>query len=385
MNKQPKTYYDVKGCDARIQVHQGGTRSGKTYSIITALIELCWSNQDKGMVITVCRKTFPSLRATAMRDFIEILNIEGWYNERLHNKSEGTYKLFGNMFEFISMDQPQKVRGRKRHILFVNEANEITLEHWRQLILRTTFKILIDYNPSDEFHWIYDQVIPRTDSEFFKTTYKDNPFLDQITIDEIERLKDVDENFWNVFGLGERGVSKATIFNNYIEVDQVPEEHGWKLWRYGLDWGFSNDPTAIVAIYFNGKDYCLDEICYGTEMGNADIAKVFRDLPSAPIIADSAEPKSIRQIKGYGFNIQPSIKGPDSIRAGISHMKSQKIMITSRSTNGIKELRNYKYHEDKNGRVTNVPVDKFNHFIDATRYAMTWKMLKANHGRYVIG
>ncbi len=385
MRKQPKTYYDCKGSKARIQVHQGGTRSGKTYSILQVLSEFCYLNANRGYVITICRKTFPSLRASALKDFIEILNSNDWYREQSHNKSVQEYYLFGNVIEFISVDQPQKVRGRKRDILYINEANEINLEDWRQLILRTTQRIIIDYNPSDEFHWIYDQVIPRADSEFFKTTYKDNPFLDQITIDEIERLKDVDENFWNVFGLGERGRSRATIFNNYIEVDQVPQEQGWKLWRYGLDWGFSNDPTAIVAIYFNGKDYCLDEICYGTEMGNADIAKVFRDLPSAPIIADSAEPKSIRQIKGYGFNIQPSIKGPDSIRAGISYMKSQKIMVTSRSTNAIKELRNYKYHEDKNGRVTNVPVDKFNHFIDATRYAMTWKMLKANHGRYVIG
>jgi len=385
MRNQPKTYHDCKGSGARIQVHQGGTRSGKTYSILQVLAEFCYLNPNRGYVITICRKTFPSLRASALKDFIEILNANDWYRVENHNKSTQEYYLFGNTIEFISVDQPQKVRGRKRDILYINEANEINLEDWRQLILRTTQRIIIDYNPSDEFHWIYDQVIPRTDSEFFKTTYKDNPFLDQITIDEIERLKDVDENFWNVFGLGERGRSRATIFTNYTEIDQVPEGDGWKLWRYGLDFGFSNDPTAISAVYTNGVEFCLDEICYATEMGNADIAKVFRDLPQVPIIADNAEPKSIRQIKGFGFNIQPCIKGPDSVRAGIGYMKSKKIFVTSRSVNGIKEFRNYKYHEDKNGRITNVPVDKFNHFIDATRYAMTWKMLKANYGKYVIG
>lgn len=385
MGKQPKTYYDCKGCQSRVQIHQGGTRSGKTYSILQVLIEFAWRNPNKGYRIAICRKAFPSLRTSALKDFMEILQTNDWYREDYHNKSVQEYVLFGNTFEFFSVDQPQKVRGRKRDILFVNEANEITLEDWRQLILRTTQRIIIDYNPSDEFHWIYDQVIPREDAEFFKTTYLDNPFLDQVTIDEIERLKDVDENFWRVFGLGERGTSRATVFTHWKEVDQVPSEEGWKLWRYGLDFGFSNDPTSIVAIYHNGKDFCLDEVAYATSMTNPDIARVFLDLPRAPIIADSAEPKSIVEIRGFGLNVQKAIKGPDSLRAGIGYMKARKISITKQSTNGIKEFRNYKYHEDRNGHVTNVPVDKFNHFIDASRYAITWKMTNPNYGRYAIG
>ena len=233
MSKLPATYYHVKECKSKIQIHQGGTRSGKTYSILTALIELCHKNS--GLVITICRKTFPALRATAMRDFFEILNKEEIYNPDLHNKSDATYQLWGNMVEFISIDQPQKVRGRKRDVLFINEANEINLEDWRQLLLRTTGRVLIDYNPSDEFHWIYEEVIPREDAEFFRTTYKDNPFLPESVVMEIERFKTADENFWKVYGLGERGTSQATIFTHWKEINQIPNEN--KLLIIGLDFG----------------------------------------------------------------------------------------------------------------------------------------------------
>ena len=152
-SKQPSTYYHVKKSKAKIQVHQGGTRSGKTYSICQALIELCYKNRKAGTVITIVRKTFPALRSSVMRDFFDILSKAGHYKEENHNKSQATYTLFGNLIEFISADQPQKLRGRKRHILYINEANELTLEDWRQLILRTTDKVLVDYNPSDEYHW----------------------------------------------------------------------------------------------------------------------------------------------------------------------------------------------------------------------------------------
>lgn len=380
--KQPSTYHHFRQSTSKIQVHQGGTRSGKTYSILQSLVELAWKNKDKGLVITICRKTFPSLRASAMRDFFTIVESQGWYNQASHNKSEGTYQLFGNMVEFISIDQPQKVRGRKRDVLFINEANEIHLEDWRQLVLRTTWRIIIDYNPSDEFHWIYDHVIPRDDADFFQTTYKDNPHLDQATIEEIERLKEVDENFWRVYGLGERGTSRATIFTHWKEVDQIPE--GFKLYNIGLDFGYTNDPTAIVAIYTDGESYLMDEILYATQMSNQELAKVLREY-QVPVIADSAEPKSIDEIHKYGVNIHPCQKGADSVRSGIQFMKSKKLLVTSRSVNGIKELRNYKYHEDKNGKLTNQPVDAFNHFVDASRYAITWRQLRPNYGTYAIG
>ncbi len=384
MSKLPATYYHVKECKSKIQIHQGGTRSGKTYSIITALIELCHKNS--GLVITICRKTFPALRATAMRDFFEILNNEDVYNPDLHNKSDATYQLWGNMVEFISIDQPQKVRGRKRDVLFINEANEINLEDWRQLLLRTTGRVLLDYNPSDEFHWIYEEVIPREDAEFFRTTYKDNPFLPQSVVMEIERFKTADENFWKVYGLGERGTSQATIFTHWKEINQIPNEY--KLLTTGVDFGYTNDPTAIVRVYTDGHGFAVDELCYATRLTNSDISKVLRDNQvdrSDVVICDSAEPKSIDEIHAHGFNTHGARKGKDSVKNGIQFLHSRPLLVTARSVNLIRELRNYKWKEDKNGKQLNEPVDSFNHAIDAMRYAITFNQTNPNFGSYAIG
>ena len=384
MNKLPATYYHVKNSKKKIQVHQGGTRSGKTYSILTALIELCQKNN--GLIFTICRKTFPALRATAMRDFFEILNTEDIYNPDFHNKSEATYLLYGNMVEFISIDQPQKVRGRKRDVLFINEANEINLEDWRQLLLRTTGRVLIDYNPSDEFHWIYEEVIPREDAEFFRTTYKDNPFLPESVVLEIERFKTADENFWKVYGLGERGTSTATIFTHWKEINQIPNEY--KLLTTGVDFGYTNDPTAIVRVYTDGHGFAVDELCYATRLTNSDIAKVLRDNQvnrSDVVICDSAEPKSIDEIHAHGFNTHGARKGKDSVKNGIQFLHSRPLLVTARSVNLIRELRNYKWKEDKNGKQLNEPVDSFNHAIDAMRYAIKFNQTNPNFGSYAIG
>jgi len=384
--KQAATYYHVKESPAKIQVHQGGTRSGKTYSILTALVELCYKNENAGAVITIARKTFPAIRASVMRDFFSILEREGIYDVNKHNKSEATYVLYGNMVEFISIDQPQKVRGRKRDILFVNEANELNLEDWRQLILRTTGRILIDYNPSDEFHWIYDEVIPRPDASFFQTTYLDNPHLPGEVIHEIERLKEADPDYWKVYGLGERGVSRSTILTHWKEFDQIPPEY--KLLNIGLDFGYTADPTAIVKVYTDGHGFILDEVCYASGLTNVAIAQTLRDAEVQRgdiVIADSAEPKSIDEIHGHGFNIHPARKGRDSVRAGLDFLRSRPLGVTSRSVNGIKELRNYKWKEDKNGRQLNEPVDAFNHFIDASRYAITHTQTNPNFGTYALG
>ena len=384
MRKLHATYYHVKECKSKIQVHQGGTRSGKTYSILTALIELCHKNS--GLVITICRKTFPALRATAMRDFFEILNKEEIYNPDLHNKSDATYQLWGNMVEFISIDQPQKVRGRKRDVLFINAAHEIHLEDWRQLLLRTTGRVLIDYNPSDEFHWIYEEVIPREDAEFFRTTYKDNPFLPQSVVMEIERFKTADENFWKVYGLGERGTAQSTIFTHWTEINQIPNEY--KLLTTGIDFGYTNDPTAIVRVYTDGHGFAVDELCYATRLTNSDISKVLRDNEvhrSDVVICDSAEPKSIDEIHSHGFNTHGARKGKDSVKNGIQFLHSRPLLITARSVNLIRELRNYKWKEDKNGKQLNEPVDNFNHAIDAMRYAITFNQTNPNFGSYAIG
>jgi len=382
--KLAKTYYDVRNCKTRIQVHQGGTRSGKTYSILLSLVEFCYRNPNGGAVLTICRKTFPALRASVMRDFFEVLKREGIYTEVNHNKSDATYILEGNLIEFISIDQPQKIRGRKRDVLFINEANELGLEDFRQLLIRTTGKVLLDYNPSDEFHWIYDHVIPREDATFFQSTFRDNPFLEPSLVAEIERLQVADPNYWRIYGLGERGQSRSTILNHWSQTETIDPR--FKLVAYGLDFGYTNDPTACVAVYSDGEAFLLDEVLYQNGLSNRQIFQLLEsEVGKNTVIADSAEPKSIDELHGYGMNVHPARKGPDSVRAGIQFFHSKPLAVTSRSLNLIKELRNYKWKEDKNGKNLNEPVDAFNHAIDAARYAAMFNQSNPNYGRYRIG
>jgi phage terminase large subunit len=382
--KQPTTYYQAKKSKAKIQVHQGGSRSGKTYSICQVLIELCFKNKGAGIVITIVRKTFPALRSSVMRDFMQILIEGGNYQEENHNKSQATYNLFGNLVEFISTDQPQKLRGRKRDILYVNECNELFLEDWRQLLLRTTGRIIIDYNPSDEHHWIYEHVLEREDAEFFQTTYKDNPFLEQAVIDEIERFKETDDNFWRIYGLGERGVNTSAVFPNWKTIDEVPERA--KLVAYGCDWGFTNDPTAIVSVYRADYSLYIKEHLYRTGLTNRDISEELDKLAleRTPIICDSAEPKSIEELHRLGHNVKPSKKGADSIRLGIDIMKRHKLFIHTESKNAQKEFRNYRWETDRDGRNLSKPIDHTNHIIDAVRYVCINRIGSSYSGKYFI-
>lgn len=344
----------------------------------------CLRPETTGQVITICRKTFPSVRASVMRDFFEILENAKQYNPEAHNKSSSEYHLGGNMIEFISLDQPQKVRGRKRDMLYINEANELHFEDWQQLIMRTTGRIILDYNPSDEYHWIYDRVIPRDDAEFYKTTYLDNPFLSSAIISEIERLKETDDNYWQVYGLGERGQSKAVIFTHQ-EVEKIPE--GASLVAAGMDFGFTNDPTTLVVAYRKDIDLYFEELVYQTGLTNRDIHLKLQTLgfdKRTEIFADSAEPKSIKELQLFGWNIKPTAKGKDSVMAGIDMLKRYRLNVTKSSVNLIKELRNYKFVEDYNGRVLNKPVDEFNHAIDAVRYATYNRLSRPNYGRYAV-
>ncbi len=366
----------------KIVVEQGGTRSGKTYNILLFIIfHYCQSHTGK--TITICRKTFPALRSSVMRDFIDILKIHNKYNEANHNKSNSEYKLDGNLIEFISVDQPQKIRGRKREFLFINEANELDYEDWQQLVFRTTERIVIDFNPSDFYHWIYDKVIPREDVEFFKTTYLDNKFLDASIIDEIERLKETDEHYWRIYGLGERGYSKATIFK-YYETDSVPSDAEFV--SYGLDYGYTNDPTAMVGVWKRGYDLYIKEYIYQTMMTGRDIHQKLKEIGinRELIFGDSAEPRLNDEIRRMGWNIKPSVKGKDSINAGIDLLKRFKIHITKDSHNAIQEFRDYKWKEDKSGKLTNQPEPKNDHLIDSTRYACYSIMSQPNFGKYAI-
>ena len=367
--------------DKKIVINQGGTRSGKTFNILLYIIfYYCLNNSNK--TITICRKTYPALRATVLRDFINILREHNLYSEDNHNKSSSEYNLFGNLIEFISLDQPVKVRGRKRHLLFINEANELFWEDWQQLLFRTSDKIILDYNPSEEYHWIYDKIIPREDAKFLKTTYKDNPFLEQSLIDEIERLKYTDEQYWQIYGLGEKGISKATIFN-YVECNQVPFEA--EVVSFGMDFGFTNDPTALVKVSKLDNNLYIEELLYRTMMTTGDIHNFLKGkVNREPIYADSSEPRIIEELRRMGWSIRASLKGRDSVNAGIDLLKRFKIHIHKDSTNAIQEFRNYKWLEDKTGKLTNKPEDKNNHITDAVRYATYSILSRPNFGKYAI-
>lgn len=377
--KTNKVFKHLETSRAKIVVQQGGTRSGKTYNILLWII-FSYCLRNEGKIITICRKSFPALRGTVMRDFFQILKDHNIYSEDSHSKTANEYRLNENTIEFISLDMPQKIRGRKRDLLFANEANELTQEDWTQLLFRTNEKVILDYNPSEEFHWIYDQVLTRSDVDFFQTTYKDNPFLGDVIKEEIERLKQVDENYWRVYGLGERGQSRSLVYT-FNTIKEIPKEA--KLVSYGLDFGYSSDPTSLVRTYVLDDNMYVDELLYRTGMTNQDIANEMKALGldrSNEVFADSAEPKSIEEIYRMGWNVKPTIKG--SINIGIDIIRRYKLHATESSFNLIKELRNYKYIEDKNGVMTNRPVDNFNHALDALRYSVVNKISKSHLGRY---
>ena len=382
--KQSKSYYDCKNCDTRIQIHQGGTRSGKTYSICQALIGWCVENKNAGWVITIIRKTMPSLKASVMRDFFQILENEGWYSPANHNKSSSQYLLFGNMIEFVSIQESQRIRGRKRHIAFLNEANELTFEDFTQIILRTSEILIMDFNPSDVFSWIYDKVMTRKDASFYQTTYLDNPFLDENTIKEIEYLKLTDANYWRIYGLGERGLNIAAIFPQFNQVEQVPDRA--QFISFGLDWGFTNDPSALISVYKDGLDLYVEEHLYETGLTNNDLSRKMRDLgiERQEIIADSAEPKSITELSRQGFLIKGANKGQDSIRLGIDVMKRHRINITRESINLIKEMQSYKWKTDRDGNQINEPEKGNDHGIDALRYVCLNKLMENYSGKYYV-
>lgn len=376
-----KVYTHLKRSKKKIVVEQGGTRSGKTYNILLWII-FHYCAKHTGQTITIARKTFPAVRSSVMRDFFDILKQHELYNEDYHNKSNSEYILNGNLVEFVSLDQPQKIRGRKRDLAFLNEANELTFEDWQQIVFRTNGRIILDYNPSDSFHWIYDRVIPREDADFYQTTYRDNPFLDATIVSEIERLKETDEHYWRVYGLGERGTNRAQVFQ-FTTYQQLPPQA--KFLSYGLDFGFTNDPSALVACYQWGDNLYFQEVLYSTNLTNQDLSQMFTKFEVGrydEVFADSSEPKSIEELHRMGFNVKPTAKGADSVNAGIDMLKRYKLHVNG--SNLIKEMENYKWLEDKNGNLLNKPEDKYNHAIDALRYGVWNKLSKPNYGRYTI-
>jgi phage terminase large subunit len=368
----------------RVRIVRGGTSSSKTFSIIPMLIT--YAVKTPRCEISVVAESIPHLRRGAIRDFLKIMEMVGMYAPDKWNKSSLTYTFSNDSFiEFFSADQPDKLRGARRDVLFINECNNIEWESYYQLAIRTRRFIYLDYNPVSEF-WVDTELKSDPDSEMVVLTYKDNEALDKSIVKEIEKAKEKAKtseywaNWWRVYGLGEIGNLEGVVFSNYQLVDSIPEDA--KLIGYGLDFGYSNDPTALVAIYlFNGQRY-IDQILYRTGMMNGEIAKHIEI--GVICYADSAEPKSIEEIRRYGKTIRGVTKGKDSINYGIQVMQEQAYFITKRSTDLIKELRGYIWDKDKSGNTMNRPIG-VDHALDAFRYhEMEAIGIKRNFGQYDV-
>jgi len=351
----------------RIRGVAGGTSAGKTISILQILIDK--SQSDKTPKLTsVTSESMPHLKRGAIRDFLSIMQTHNYFNENAWNKTDSIYTFeTGSRMEFFSLDMPHKVRGPRRQRLFINEANNIPLETFDQLEIRTNEEIWLDWNPVAEFWW-YTDVQPNRDVDFVILTYLDNEGLEQSIVESIESRRG-NKNWWNVYGLGQLGESEGRIYTGWQIINEVPHEA--RLERYGLDYGYSNDPTASDGIYKYNGGFIIDEVIHQKGLVNSEIANVFKNLPRALIIADSAEPKSNDEIKSYGVTLLPSTKGQGSVLQGIQLVQNQRISVTKRSVNTIKEYRNYLWQTDKNGKIINEPVDYMNHHMDGIRYAIT--------------
>lgn len=361
----------------RIRAVQGGTSAGKTVGILEVLIDL--AQRDEVPTITsVVSESFPHLKRGAILDFLQIMQQQGYFVDKRWNKTDYTYSFeTRSKIEFFSVDQPGKVRGPRRDRLFINEANNISYDTFDQLEVRTKEFIILDWNPVAEY-WFYDKVANRPDCEHLILTYRDNEALDQRIIDAVEQRKGR-KSWWRVYGEGQLGEVEGKIYKDWAIVDEI--DHHAKLERYGIDFGYSNDPTAIVAIYYLNGGYIIDELAFQREMSNKQIADVIKNQPQPQIltIADSAEPKSIDDIKMQGVNIVAAEKGKDSVLNGIQLVQDQRVSMTKRSVNIIKEYRNYLWETDKDGKILNEPEHTFSHSMDALRYALTSLIKKPDY------
>jgi phage terminase large subunit len=385
MFKRTTATNKVLALKRRIKIIQGGTSASKTYSILAVLINKAIIQPN--LEISIVAESIPHLRRGALKDFLKILKWTNRYYEDQFNKSLLNYQFKnGSSFEFFSADDSSKLRGARRDILYINECNNISFESYNELAIRTKKEVYLDFNPANEF-WVHTELKDESDSEFIILTYKDNEALDNSIVQQIEknRLKAETSsywaNWWRVYGLGQIGMLEGVIFSNWKQIDKLPIEA--KLIGIGLDFGYTNDPTAIIEVYNYNGTRILNELKYQTGLLNSDIAKI---LPKHVVIyADSSEPKSIDEIRRYGITIKGVTKGKDSINYGIDVIQQQEYLVTSNSVNLIKELRAYCWDVDKHGTRLNKPIDNNNHAIDAFRYhEMETLGIKRNYGTYNI-
>lgn len=352
----------------KIRAVQGGTSASKTISILLYLID-CSQSDKKPTLTSIVSESIPHLKRGAIRDFKNIMLEHGYWVDDRWNATDSIYTFeTGSQIEFFSADQPDKLRGARRDRLFINECNNVPFDAFEQLEVRTKEFVFLDWNPTNEF-WFYTEVKEkRDDVDHIVLTYKDNEALDNEIVKSIESRRNR-PGWWKVYGEGQLGEVEGRIYTGWQEIDKVPPEA--RLERYGLDFGYHPDPCAIIAVYYHNGGYILDEVAYQLEMSNREIANTLKNLQKALIIADSAEPKSIAEIKMYGLNVLPTTKGADSIKHGIKSVQDQKISVTKSSVNLLKEYRNYLWAMDRDGHILpGVPEGGNDHALDAVRYAV---------------
>ena len=356
--------WDALNSDKRFIINQGGSRSSKTYSLCQMIIVYCVQNPNK--VVSIVRKTFPALRATVMRDFFEIMKDLEIYEKANHNMSENIYRFpNGSIVEFFSVDDEQKIRGRKRDIGWCNEANELWFEDFQQLNMRTEEKLIFDYNPSDSSSWLYK--LPPEESVLIKSTYRDNPFLPESIKRQIEDLKRTDEALYQIYVLGEKAISKSNIYNNWTFLGRKPQR--FQSYVYGLDFGY-NHPTALIRVYWSDGDIWIEPVIYESYLTTSELIEKFKQLEiekTVDILADYSRPEIIAELQNAGFNVNNANK---SVKMGINFVKTFGVFCQEDEALK-KEYENYKWKK-VGDIITEEPVKLYDDAMDAIRYATTY-------------
>jgi phage terminase large subunit len=381
--KQTTSLKKIRQLKNRIKVIQGGSSAGKTIAILILLIDKCIKTPK--LEVSVVSESIPHLRRGALKDFLKIMKDTGRFIPQNYNKSLLRYEFTnGSYMEFFSADSEEKLRGGRRTILYVNECSSIDYESYLQLAIRTSGDIYLDYNPSQKF-WVNTELIGQPNTDFIILTYKDNEALPDEVVMMLEhnREKAKTSSYWDnwckVYLDGLTGQVEGTIFTDYEVIDKIPDEA--RLLGYGMDFGYSTDPLALIGLYKYNDSIIADEIIYQKGLLNSECSKLMKDMKvMGEIYADSAEPKSIAEIKKYGFNIKPVEKGSDSVNYGIQVLQQQHIYITKRSTNLLEELQKYMWKKSKDGGYENTPIDAYNHAIDALRYIAMMKLGQRKEG-----
>ena len=359
-----RNYDALYNNEARFIINEGGSRSSKTYSLCQLIMVYCLQNPQK--VVSIIRKTFPALRATAMRDFLEVLKEAGIYDKASHNMSEHIYSFpNGSIVEFFSVDDEQKIRGRKRHVAWCNEANELFHDDFTQLNMRTEQKLIFDYNPSDSTSWLYE--LPKDESILIKSTYRDNPFLPDSIKRQIEDLKRTDEALYQIYALGEHAISKANIYSNWTFLPHRPAR--FTQYVYGLDFGY-NHPTALMRVYWHEKDIFIEPVIYESYLTTSNLIDRMASLEvekEIEIIADYARPEIIAEMNNAGYNVQNANK---VVKKGIDNIKTFGVFALN-DKHIEKEYQNYKWKKIGD-TITDEPVKLFDDAMDAVRYATTF-------------